>query len=120
MPTFANVRKIALALKDVEEGLSYGTPAFKVNGALILRHRPELNSIALRMSFEARDEHIAEDPETYYITDHYLNYEWVLVRLSAVRLDALKDLIFGAWKSEVDLQKKPGGKKKKKSQRSKE
>jgi hypothetical protein len=123
MPTFANVRKIALALKDVEEGLSYGTPAFKVDGALIVRHRPEVNSIALRMSFEDRDELIAEDPKTYYITDHYLNYEWVLVRLTVVRLDALKDLIFRAWKSAVEHQKKCGNKKsgcKKKSQHSKE
>ena len=33
------------------------------------------------------------DPDVYYITDHYLNYPWVLVRLSRVHPDALRDLL---------------------------
>ena len=33
------------------------------------------------------------DPETYYITDHYLKYPWILVRLSRVSSDALRDLL---------------------------
>ena len=41
-------------------------------------------------TFEERDEMIATEPETYYITDHYLNYPWVLVRLAKVRPDAMK------------------------------
>ncbi|HMC60209.1 MAG TPA: hypothetical protein VKJ01_13535, partial [Candidatus Solibacter sp.] len=53
----------------------------------------------LRMSFEERGELIAADPETYFITDHYLNYEWILVRLSRVDPDALRDLLLGAWRS---------------------
>lgn len=36
---------------------------------------------------------MADDPDTYYITDHYLNYEWMLVRLSRLRADALPDLL---------------------------
>jgi hypothetical protein len=36
---------------------------------------------------------IAADPATYYITDHYLNYEWVLVRLDQVHPDAMRDLL---------------------------
>jgi hypothetical protein len=42
---------------------------------------------------------MAADPDTYYITDHYLNYEWVLVRLSRVHPDALRDLLRGAHRS---------------------
>ena len=33
------------------------------------------------------------DPETYFITDHYLKYQWVLVRLSKVHPDALHELL---------------------------
>jgi hypothetical protein len=36
---------------------------------------------------------MAAEPGTYYITDHYLNYPWVLVRLSRVSPDALRDLL---------------------------
>jgi hypothetical protein len=39
---------------------------------------------------------MAEDPGTYYITDHYRNYPWILVRLSRVHPDALRDLLGGA------------------------
>jgi hypothetical protein len=37
-----------------------------------------------------------DDPDTYYLKEHYLNYPCVLVRLSHVRDDALRDLITGA------------------------
>jgi hypothetical protein len=97
--TFDAIRQIALGLDHVEEGSSYGTPAFKVRGALIARLRPDIDSLVVRMSFEARDELIAADPETYFITDHYLNYEWILVRLSRVEPDAMRDLLLGAWRA---------------------
>jgi hypothetical protein len=83
----------------VEDGTSYGTPAFKVRGALIARLRPDIDSLVVRMSFDQRAESIAADPETYFITDHYLNYEWILVRLSRVEPDAMRDLLLGAWRS---------------------
>jgi len=43
----------------------------------------------------------AADPETYYITDHYINYEWILFRLSRVRRDAPRGLFRGARRSAV-------------------
>lgn len=97
--TFEAVRELALSLGNVEEGTSYGTPAFKTCGALFVRLRPELDSLVVRASFEERTAMMAADPDTYYITDHYLNYEWVLVRLSRVHPDALRDLLRGAHRS---------------------
>jgi hypothetical protein len=96
--TFETVRKIALSLENVEEGTSYGTAAFKVRGALFLRLKEDGKSLVVRADFEQRDALIAEDPGTYYITDHYLKYEWVLVRLSHLHADALRDLIRMAWR----------------------
>lgn len=97
--TFEAVRQIALALEAVEEGTSYGTPAFKVRGALIARLRPDIDALVVRMGFAEREELIAADPETYFITDHYLNYEWILIRLARVEADALRDLLRGACRS---------------------
>jgi hypothetical protein len=99
--TFETVRKITLSLENAEEGTSYGTAAFKVRGALFLRLKEDGESLVVRADFEQRDALIAEDPETYYITDHYLKYEWVLVRLSRVHPDAMRDLIRMAWRSAV-------------------
>jgi hypothetical protein len=92
--TFESVRELALSLDQVEEGTSYGTPAFKVRGALFVRLHPDFDStIVVRTDFEQREELLAADPETYFITDHYRNYEWVLVRLSHVRREVLRDLL---------------------------
>jgi hypothetical protein len=97
--TFETVRQIALSLDRVQEGTSYGTPAFKLGGTLIARLHQDLVSLVVRTDFEQRAELITADPATYYITDHYLNYEWVLVRLDRVHPDAMRDLLRMAWRA---------------------
>ena len=47
----------------------------------------------VRVGFDDRAELLAADPNIYYVTDHYLNYTAVLVRLSRVTLDVLRDLL---------------------------
>ncbi len=92
--TFETVREIALSLDQAEESTSYGTPAFKVRGALFVRLHDGFDStIVVRTDFDQREELLAADPETYFITDHYRNYPWVLVRLPHVHPDALWDLV---------------------------
>src|SRR5208283_939337 len=94
--TFETVRNVALALENVEESTSYGTPAIQVRGALVARLHQDGCSLVVRMALEEREELMAADPATYYITDHYRNYPCVLVRLSRVHPDALRDLLGGA------------------------
>jgi hypothetical protein len=91
--TFKDVRRLVSSLKGVEEGTSYGTPAFKIGGKLIARLKEDGESLVVGTTFEEREEMMAAEPRTYYITDHYLNYPWVLVRLSRVSPDALRDLL---------------------------
>jgi hypothetical protein len=102
--TYDLVRRLALKLPNVEEGTSYGTPALKVKGKLFVRLREEGDAIVVRTTFEQREGLMADDPKTHYITDHYREYPWVLVRLSAVRPDALPDLLRAA-----HLAASPGG-----------
>jgi hypothetical protein len=96
--TFAEVVKLASSIAKVEESTSYGTPAIKAGGKLIARLREDGDSLVVGTTFEERDEMMAADPETYYITDHYLKYPWVLVRLSRVDPDAMRDLLGRAWR----------------------
>jgi hypothetical protein len=53
----------------------------------------EPGSLAVRVDFDDRAELLMADPDTYYITDHYEPYNMVLVRLSRVRADVLRDLL---------------------------
>jgi hypothetical protein len=93
--TYDTVRRMALTFPNVEEGTSYKTPALKVKGKLFVRWRTEADpdTIVLKMPLDQREELMAGDPETYFITDHYRNYAWVLVRLSKVHPDALHELL---------------------------
>jgi hypothetical protein len=95
--TYDTVRRMALALPNVSEGTSYRAPALKVKGKLFVRLREDLDAIVVRMPFDRREELIAGDPDTYFITDHYREYEWVLVRLNKVPADALPDLLQTAY-----------------------
>lgn len=91
--TFENVRTMALALENVVEGTSYGTPAFRVKDRLFARFRPDLNSLVVRMGFEERAALLEEDPKTFFITEHYRNYRWVLVRMDTVSRKVLANLL---------------------------
>lgn len=91
--TFEGVRRIALALDGVAESRSYGTPAFKLGGKLIARLRDDSETLVVGTTFEEREELMAAEPQTHFITDHYLKYPWVLVRLSRANPDALRDLL---------------------------
>lgn len=99
---FDTVRKIALALPGVEDGTAYGSPALKVRGQLLacipVHRSAEPGSLAVRMDFDDRAELLAADPSVYYLTDHYIEYNAVLVRLSRIAPDALKDLLVMAHK----------------------
>jgi hypothetical protein len=97
---------MALALDHTEEGSSYGTPGFKVDGVLFARLHQSFDALVVRADFEQRAELMEADPEAYFVTDHYLNYEWVLVRLDRVDPDALRDLLRGAWRSAAAEKKK--------------
>jgi len=98
--TFDMVRKIGLALPEVEEGTMYGSPALKVHGRLLtclaIHKSAEPGSLVLRTDFDERAALLAEEPETYYLTDHYMNHPIVLVRLSRIRTDQLRDLLLSA------------------------
>ncbi len=95
-PAFDAVRRIAHTLDGVEDGTSYGTAALKVRGDLFIRLREDGDTLVLRCPTEQRDALIAEDPDTFFLTDHYVNYPWVLARMSSINPAALRDVVIMA------------------------
>jgi hypothetical protein len=100
---FDTVRKLARQVGDVEDASTHGSLALKAQGKLLawspIHKSVEPDSLAVRIELGERAELIAAAPEVYYLTDHYLNYPTVLVRLSRIHPDALKDLLRMAWSS---------------------
>jgi len=94
---FDTVRQFAADLPGVEETTSYGSPALKAYGkpmAWIPPHKNmEPGTLVVRVDIEVRAELIEAAPDIYYVTNHYLKYPAVLVRMPRIELDALKDLL---------------------------
>lgn len=95
---FSTVRRLALALPEVTEGVCYGTPAFRVKNRLFARLREDGETIVLSADPEARDAFIRAKPDTFFVTEHYVGYEWVLVRLPTVSEPELRDLLLFSWR----------------------
>ena len=99
---FDVVRELVLVLSGVEESTIHGAPSWKVGGKLLAcpahHQSAEPNSLAVRIDADQRAELIAAEPSIYYVTDHYVKYPMVLVRLAAINRNALRDLLEKAWR----------------------
>jgi hypothetical protein len=96
--TYEVVLQHGLGLPGVEEGTSYGTPALKVRGKLLTRLWEDGETLVLRTTFVERDLLVQAEPTTYFFTEHYRNYPWVLVRLSRIPPAELRQRLEDAWR----------------------
>ncbi len=98
--TFSAVEAIGRTLPDVEVATAYGQLALKVRGrmfACVASHKSaEPNSLVVMMDFADRDALLEDAPDIYYVKEHYIPYPCVVVRLSHITRDALRDLLAGA------------------------
>jgi hypothetical protein len=98
---FEIVRELALSLAQVEERTIHGAPSFKVRGTLLccpaIHRSAEPDTLAVRIDDTERAKLIEANPSVYYVTDHYVKYSTVLVRLSRIDRNSLKNLLGTAW-----------------------
>jgi hypothetical protein len=91
--SLAVIRRTISALPGVEEGTSYGTPAWRHKGKLLARLHQDGRSIVLKVGNATRDHLLQADPETFFVTDHYMGYPMVLARLDRLSAADLKKLL---------------------------
>ena len=115
MATWDDVRRIALALPDVEELRATGHNGglgFRVNNKLVAWERPLRASdrtalgdtapsgeiLGVRTpNLEAKETILAEEPDACFTIPHFNGYPAVLVRLDAADEPLLTELITEAW-----------------------
>lgn len=96
--TWDTVRRTGLALPEVEESTSYGTPSLKVRGKSFCRLKEDGETIVLMMDHYERQYRLENEADVFFITDHYRDYPAVLVRLSTVRREDLPELLTESWR----------------------
>jgi hypothetical protein len=94
---FEVVRTLGAALPDVKDASGKRGTALKIKGRLMaceaIHKSAEPNSLMVRISLRRREALLAENAETYYLTDHYAPYPAILVRLSRIKRASLKKLL---------------------------
>ena len=91
------LRRLALALPDVEEGTSWGTPSWRVRKKMFARLR-DAETLVVRVDRGERELLMGAEPDVFYITDHYRNYHYMLVRLAAIPDDELAEVLEDSWR----------------------
>ena len=95
---FERVRTIGLSMPDVTAATKYdGSPLLKAGGAfmagLATDEDADADTLVVRCELDDRALMLEDAPETYYVTEYHAKYPVVLVRLSEVSDDALRDLL---------------------------
>ena len=103
MDAFDRVRTLGLALPDVESGTKYdGSPVLRRGASfmagLALHRSADPGTLVVRADVDDRDAMIADAPDTYYLTDHYRRHPVILVRLSGIDRDGLRDVLLMSWR----------------------
>jgi len=93
------MREIVLSFPGVEEGMSYGSPAFKVNGKFFTRLRRDDQSMVLTgISFDEREMLMEAEPATFHITAHYKDYPAVLARIDSLHPGSFRNFLDRRWR----------------------
>jgi hypothetical protein len=97
--TFDDIRKLALAWPEVEDGTSYGTPALKVRKKMLVRLKEDNDSLVVPSVPQDEREMLVESrPKIFYFTDHYRDYPIVLLRLSKAGRAMVEPLLRRRWR----------------------
>ena len=98
--TFDDIRKIALAWPEVEDGTSYGTPALKVRKKLLVRLKEDGDSLVMfGVPHDEREMLVESQPNVFYFADHYRDYPVVLIRLSKAKRATVEPLLRRQWRA---------------------
>jgi hypothetical protein len=113
MVDLSTLRRLALALPEVEASPDGARLAFSVRGkgvawSYFARAHPKAHPkarrelvegvIAVRCRLETKEMLIEAAPERFFDDDHYRGFPAVLVRLEAIEADELAGLLAQAWR----------------------
>jgi hypothetical protein len=88
------MKRIIMSFPGAEEGMSYGSPSFKVNGKFFTRLRSADRSLVLMdVSFDEREMLMEAEPKTFHFTAHYKDYPCVLARIDTLHPGSFRNFL---------------------------
>jgi len=99
MASWNDVVEIGRSLPEVEASTWFGTPGLRVAGQGFCRLRNNPEALVIRVLDQGdREALMLGQPEVFFITPHYKDYPYVLVRLEEIDREQLAELIEDAWR----------------------
>jgi hypothetical protein len=92
----ARLRRASAHLPGVVEATSYGTPALKVGGKLIVRIK-DRDTLVLMSTMDEKEMLLEAAPDIYFETDHYKGWASLLIRLERIADGELAHRLEAAW-----------------------
>jgi predicted DNA-binding protein (MmcQ/YjbR family) len=99
MTTFGDVRRIAMALPEAEERVTWDVDiTFRVRDKIFAMGGEDATHVSIKASPDRQAELIDLDPETFAPSAYVGRFGWVTVDLGRVDEPLLEDLIRDAWR----------------------
>jgi hypothetical protein len=98
MVTLEDVRSLALTLPRTTEAYVYGRVKFRVGQIVYLAFSRDETEMGFAFPKEEREWLIGTEPEKFLLpTQSDLRWNWVVVRLAAIGVAEMQDLVIDAW-----------------------
>jgi hypothetical protein len=99
MTSFDDVRRIALALPEAEERLTWETDiTFRVRDKIFAIGGEGADRVSIKAGLETQAELIELDPATFAKSAYVGRFGWITVDLDRVDLELLTSLLREAWR----------------------
>ena len=102
MVTIEDVRLLALSLPRTTEAIVRGRVKFRVGSIVYVSFSHDESVMGFAFPKEEREWLVGTEPEKFLMpTQSDLRYNWVLVRLAALDVAEMRELVFDAWRMVV-------------------
>ena len=99
MPTFEDVRRIALGLPEAEEILTWGTDVtFRIRSKIFVIGADGSSHVSIKSTPFVQADLIERDPDTFASAAYVGRFGWVTVDLERVDPAELESLVRAAWR----------------------
>ena len=99
MATLEGVRELALSLPRSYEALVRDRVKFRVGQIVYLAFSRDEEHMGFAFPKEEREALVASEPHKFLMPERSdLRYKWVQVRLDAIDVDELRELLIDAWR----------------------
>ena len=96
--TRGEVRSLALALPETDEGRHFESACFRVRGKIFATLSQDASTLVLKLALPVQESALQSWPDAVALPKHWSRFGWTQLRLAAIPATELADLVSHAWR----------------------